>query len=123
MDTEESSTGEDDPDSEDKHGIGVRDGKLDKDNASLTDARKIIDKLNMTNKLHQEHVIKCDQKLNEAEEKYEKLIDKYRKCKESIKIGIRSTDRYECEMKALKKQVKSKKMPSNYFNREAKKKE
>ena len=53
MDTEESSTGDDDPDSEAKHGIEVRDGKLDKDNASLTDAKKIIDKLNMTNKLHQ----------------------------------------------------------------------
>ena len=69
-----------------------------------------MDKFHKSNKLHQEHVIKCDQKLNVAEEKYEKLIDKYRKCKESLKIGIRSTDRYECEMKALKKQLNSKKM-------------
>ena len=65
----------------------------------------------------------CDQKLKEAEEKYETLLDKYRKSKELLKIGIKSTDRYENEMKALKEQVKSNKMPSSYISKIPKRKE
>ena len=50
MDTEEASTGEDDPDSEAKHGIGVRDGNLENDNASLIVDKKIMDNLHKSNK-------------------------------------------------------------------------